>query len=117
MSDLISRQAAIDVLSVGKELLSRVLDDIDVVGADRDKYSWGLGLIESNIEDIKELPPAQPGVQWIPCSERLPDALDSVLVTSTGGHVYISYIVHGEFEYGGEVIAWMPLPKPYEVKE
>ena len=55
--------------------------------------------------------------QWIPVSEKLPDALDRVLVTSTHGHVYISYIVHGEFEYGGEVIAWMPLPKPYEVKE
>ena len=49
---------------------------------------------------------------WIPVSEKLPDALDRVLVTSTHGHVYISYIVHGEFEYGGEVIAWMPLPKP-----
>ena len=59
-SDCISRQAAIDVLSLGKEILSRVLDDMDVVGTDRDKYSWGIGLIESNIEDIKELPSAQP---------------------------------------------------------
>lgn len=60
MSDLIDREAAIDVLSLGKEILSRVLDDTDVVGADREKYSWGLRLIESNIEDIKELPSAQP---------------------------------------------------------
>ena len=59
-SDLISRQEAIDVLSLGKEMLSRVLDDIDVVGTDREKYSWGLGLIESYINDIKELPTAQP---------------------------------------------------------
>lgn len=56
--DLISRQEAIDVLSLGKEILSRVLDDTDVVGADREKYSWGIRLIESNIEDIKELPSA-----------------------------------------------------------
>lgn len=58
--DLISRQAAIEVLSLGKEILSRVLDDIDVVGRDREKYSWGLGLIESNINDIEELPSTQP---------------------------------------------------------
>ena len=56
----------------------------------------------------------QPEQQWIPCSERLPEPLQAVLVTSTKGHVYISYIVHGEFEYGGDIIAWMPLPKPYE---
>lgn len=56
--DTINRQDAIDVLSLGKEILNRVLDDIDVVGTDREKYLWGLGLIESNIEDIKELPPA-----------------------------------------------------------
>jgi len=43
MSDLISRQAAIDVLGVGKKVLSRVLDDTDdVVGCEREKYSWGL---------------------------------------------------------------------------
>lgn len=57
MSDLISRKAAIDVLSVEKEILSRVLDDMDVVGAEREKYSWGLELIESYINDIEELPP------------------------------------------------------------
>ena len=60
MNDVIYRQAAIEVLSLGKEILNRVLDDIDVVGIDREKYSWGLGLIESYINDIKELPPAQP---------------------------------------------------------
>ena len=60
MDDLISRQAAIDALSVGKKALSRVLDEIDVVGTDREKYLWGLGLIESSIKDIEELPSAQP---------------------------------------------------------
>ena len=60
INDCISRHAAIDALSLGKEILSRVLDDIDVVGTDREKYSWGLKLIESNINDIEELPSAQP---------------------------------------------------------
>ena len=50
------------MLSLGKEILNRVLDDIDVVGIDREKYSWGLGLIESYINDIEELPSAQPEI-------------------------------------------------------
>ena len=58
--DLIDRQAAIDVLGVGKEVLSRVLDDTDVVWREREKYLWGLGLIEAYINDMKELPSAQP---------------------------------------------------------
>ena len=60
MGDLISRQAAIDALNVGAELLKRVLDDADIVGAEREKYEWGLGLIESYISDMKEIPSAQP---------------------------------------------------------
>ena len=60
MDDLISRQAAIDALNVGAELLRRVLDDADIVGAERAKYEWGLGLIESYISDMKEIPSAQP---------------------------------------------------------
>ena len=60
MDDLISRQDAIDVLRFEEELLKRVLDDMDVVGQDREKYSWGLGLIEAYISDIEELPSAEP---------------------------------------------------------
>ena len=57
--DTISRQAAIDELGVGVELLKRVLDDTDIVGAERKKYEWGLNLIESYISDIKALPSAE----------------------------------------------------------
>lgn len=60
MNDLIYREAAIDALDVGAELLRRVLDETDIVGAEREKYKWGLGLIESCISDMKELPSAQP---------------------------------------------------------
>lgn len=59
MRDLIEKQAAIDVLSLGKEILSRVLDDKNVVGIEREKYLYGLKLIESNIKDIEELPSVQ----------------------------------------------------------
>jgi hypothetical protein len=58
--DSISRQAVIDTLNVGAELLKRVLDDTDIVGVERAKYEWGLGLIESYISDMKDLPSAQP---------------------------------------------------------
>lgn len=59
MNDLISRQSAIETLTVGAELLRRVLDNADIVGTERAKYEWGLGLIESYISDMKELPSAR----------------------------------------------------------
>ena len=83
MKDLIERQTAIDVLSLGKELLSRVLDDMDVVGADREKYSWGLELIESYINDIEELPPAQPEPIRINLNEPI-----KVKLTDWGKEIY-----------------------------
>ena len=68
-------------------------------------------------------------VQWIPCSERLPEDESYILVSfenstmpdiaryeenDEGGTVYpgddeISYLSYGFF-----VNAWMPLPKPYK---
>ena len=78
---------------------------------------WCVGVIRSIVDHINELPSAQQEQRWIPCSERLPEPLQAVIVTSTQGQVYISYIVHGEFEYGGNVVAWMPLPQPYKEDE
>ena len=59
MDDLISRQAAIDVVEGGTELIRRVLDNMDVVIGERDKFAYGLGLLESCIEDLSGLPSAQ----------------------------------------------------------
>ena len=63
--DTIYRQDAIDALDGGAELLKRVLDDTDIVGAERRKYKWGLGLIESCISDMKDLPSAEPDADMI----------------------------------------------------
>lgn len=64
--DTIYRQAAIDELDFSAELLRRTLDDTDVVGAERTKFEWGLGLIESCISDLKDLPSVEPKTgKWI----------------------------------------------------
>ena len=63
---------------------------------------------------------------WIPCNEKLPDVRQDVLVTVKytgfmGMHGY--WIKTGRMEAendwwgdcaGGEVIAWQPLPKPFQ---
>ena len=105
MSDLIERQSAIDTLAIGKEFLLRVLDDMDTVGQDREKYSWGLGLIESSIDDIEELPSAQ---QWIPMAEKRPEPWQQCWFTNVDGEVE-------QHHFDGLVSrykAWMPFVKP-----
>ena len=63
----------------------------------------------------------QPEQQWIPCNERLPEDSSPVLITHRGGVSYGWY--NGRyFERGANtnhrklqtVIAWMPLPVPYQ---
>ena len=58
---------------------------------------------------------------WIPCSERLPDMHDEVLVTARG-EVSIAWLyVDGKWRSNDmpqpmfkDIIAWMPLPEPYK---
>ena len=65
--------------------------------------------------------------QWIPCSERLPENDKSVLATTAWGEVTIAERIYPPindtcwFIHDGntnatidDVIAWMPLPEPYE---
>ena len=66
---------------------------------------------------------------WIPCSEKLPDVRQDVLVTVQytgfmGMHGYWIKTGHMEAENdwwgdcaGGDVIAWQPLPEPFKERD
>lgn len=69
---------------------------------------------------------SEKSVQWIPCSERLPEENVPVLGTFKfqGGNACLTterIIVNGEERWsascGMTPIAWMPLPEPYKGAE
>lgn len=72
---------------------------------------------------------AQPKVgEWIPCIEKLPKEKEDVLISTyrsevvivnmqkdLGGNIYFEESFDGVFTWElVDVIAWQPLPKPYE---
>ena len=105
--DLISRQAAIDLVKSRSYDLSEREDE------------WAM------VQDVEELPSAQPE-RWIPCSERLPEGIGQVIIQTNGDAIH-EVFYKGKNDYGhevwmrldggiywdDEVIAWMPLPEPY----
>lgn len=111
MSDLISRQDAIDaVVSSAEEWDRMYIQDLNC-----------------RIRDaIKQLPSAEPELperaeaEWIPCSEMLPMNRKYVLVTFEHSYGLMDHGItwYGELEKkwntSREVIAWMPLPEPYK---
>lgn len=81
--------------------------------------------IDRLLKKLENLPPVTPTQRWIPISERLPDEIGTYLVT-------LEYKEHGIgvktlWYYGKQmgwdlrvadvVIAWKPLPQPYEIRE
>jgi hypothetical protein len=60
MSDLISRQAAIDELTENKEMINAVLDSLTLDYNTRRNQEQRRGQINEDIETIKALPSAQP---------------------------------------------------------
>ena len=107
MSDLISRQAAIDAV-----------DRLDI------PEDMCVFEILSHIElELGTLPSAQPEQQWIPCSERLPEHGGRYLISVLDGinrrttvAPYLprckAWAMNGRMAYW-KVIAWMPLPESY----
>ena len=75
------------------------------------------------IEEIKDLPSAQPKQRWIPCSERLPDVAQRVLLSGHG--MVMIGMLHSFGKYSLEptgisyvypkddIEAWMPMPESY----
>ena len=140
MSDLISRQAAIDAIQQHRE---GVLGDYE--------YDEGVAFVYAAahnhiIDVIKQLPSVP---EWIPVTERLPEELKAVNITWVNhepepyyhdikdrNFVATGIYFHGDWywystvcedylrEYGEwdvdlvddavEILAWMPLPEPYK---
>jgi len=99
MSDLITRQAAIDAINqicpIDTEYDCTLLDRVDVRCV------------------LTDLPSAQPEQRWIPCGERLPEERGFYLTTTKDKAVYCDYWNEDNFDRTEMVIAWMPLPEAY----
>ena len=113
--DTISRQAALDAI---KKLEKPA------------PTAQHLSAIFDCEDTIEALPSAQPEQRWIPCSERLPEGITQVIIQTNGEAIHEA-IYMGKDDYGHyvwkrpdneiywdeEVVAWMPLPTPYQPKE
>ena len=132
MSDLISRQDAIDVLDVlCQEHRYKIPGNAETYSQYNEAWQDALDRAEGAIGN---LPSAEPEPHWIPCSEKLPDACGKYLVTMKwhttkwngdieDEHITIKTAWYGEWDDIGwgwseifDVLAWMPLPEPYEEK-
>lgn len=79
------------------------------------EYATGWNDAISAIMTFQPTIDAEP--HWIPCSERFPEKDGYYLTTTCYRQVYCDFWNEDHFDRTEAVIAWMPLPKPYEVKE
>ena len=102
--DTISRQAVIDALEKVADLYYY-----------NEAWNYAIGRAEMEIEKLSSVQQEPP---WIPCSERLPDNDESVLISNSHGVTKAWW--NGRFwtsiavKKYKTVIAWMPLPEAYK---
>lgn len=89
----------------------------------------GVQPLKDKILELEEklyLQKERQGAEWIPVSERLPEDGVAVLITTENEEVYIDQVITDPYKeryfqsntgYDNfQVIAWMPLPKPYKAE-
>lgn len=68
-------------------------------------------------DDLRIVPKnAREQTNWIPASKRLPEENKYYLTTTMYHEVYCDYWGGKSFNRTEEIIAWMPLPKPYKAE-
>lgn len=82
---------------------------------------WDITLLNSDLDEIRDIVLEEAGFKWIPVSEGLPDGDTLVLVSMDRKSVFLGYVYGNEWRYeedgekmNGDVLAWMPLPKSYK---
>lgn len=100
--------------------------EIDGLILPKDQAVKVIAITKSFLKDIDEQPTVEiPLVEWIPCSERLPeeDGRFLVFLPDRKGTFMCADFLSGKWypdDYectSNHVIAWMPLPKPYRKEE
>mgnify|MGYP000445916162 CR=1 FL=1 len=104
-----------------KELLKKYIEADNQILEERDAFVTFRELIDELQEAIEQ---DEKENGWIPVSERLPDVSGTYQVTCMDGRIHRSTYAKFQsklkrWELTGarsywKVIAWMPLPKPYE---
>ena len=99
-----------------------IMDDAKIGDNDEDYESLD-DIKEQYIEIVKGMVSVKPEVKWIPVSEKLPNRGDTVIATFksfvTGmPFVATTHIVREPKEVvkDSNIIAWMPIMKPYKEK-
>ena len=114
MADYISREAAIETIKgYGKEAISAGRKSLDPVDD-----TVGMAYV-INVMPAADVEPVQ---RWIPCSERLPESYDEVLIWDSYDNAhYLGYyanangwVVDGyeDDRYHFDITHWQPLPEP-----
>lgn len=91
--------------------------------ADAVKVASGYCHPQNIAEELAKLPPVQPVSKWIPVTEKLPKADETVLVNLVPfpnciKQIAISSMFNNKtWKIKATVDAWMPLPEPYEPQE
>ena len=124
MDDLINRQAALEAIRTMQTYKLFAGDDMLLI--DQAKAQTELMMLPS-------VQPERKTGRWIPVSERLPDKRGDYLVTLCGnGEPWVEIalwnetfggrwqmVLYNDVDYSdiSNVIAWMPLPEPYQEGE
>ena len=87
-------------------------------------------MLEEKLEEYtnKEIEPNKNLDGWIPVEDRLPDKNEYVLIFDKNGRQYVWSLSesygqyywldeHCEWVAFNEVVAWMPLPAPYDMRK
>lgn len=106
---------------------TKLIDEVnDLMDANLLFYDDASKSRQETLDEIVDLIDEQPKVgEWIPVEERLPEIFENVLIYTKSGHYHIgAYFEERKRWWLGVywedldfILAWMPLPKPYEVKE
>ena len=124
MSDLISRQTAIDstwkaLFEYEDKMEESYQDPEDLSEWIMKKRPWVQKGHDLCLKALLEEPSAY-RPRWIPVSEKLPIPPTYCLVTTDGSNgdvIDIALYMSNGWHKASEVLAWMPLPEPYRKDE